>query len=96
MNQLTGKDILKIKMCHNDIKAKTIKDYLKSLIYTLWAEGEGFSGKHPFGNSGWEYELYLPLVVAKVVEGTLDSYGYLNEFDEKTANELIFQAIEAL
>jgi hypothetical protein len=31
----------------------TIRDYLRILLETLWEEGEGFSGKRPFGNSGW-------------------------------------------
>jgi hypothetical protein len=40
----------------------TVREYLRILLDTLWVEEEGFSGKRPFGNSGWKYELYEPLV----------------------------------
>ncbi len=33
---------------------RTIRDYFLRLVEQLWMEGEGFSGKRPFGNSGWE------------------------------------------
>lgn len=49
----------------------TIREYLQSLLTTLWEEKESFSGKRPFGNSGWENELYTPLVEAGLVEGKM-------------------------
>jgi hypothetical protein len=73
----------------------TLREYLKALLERLWEEGEGFSGKRPFGNSGWEYDLYKGLVSAGAVKGTLDS-GYVDEVDEDAANKLVFQAIAAL
>ena len=89
-------NVLDVKMLRNDIEAETIKDYLKELLLTLWEKGEGFSGKRPFGNSGWEHELYAPLVAAGLVKGKLDEDGYIMSFDEKKANKLIFEAIESL
>lgn len=71
----------------------TIRDYLRILLETLWDEGEGFSGKRPFGNSGWEHELYRPLVKHGFVRGTLDEDGYIEEFDLDTANRLVFDLI---
>ncbi len=71
----------------------TILDYLRILLETLWDEGEGFSGKRPFGNSGWEYELYTPLVKHGFVRGTLDEYGYIDTFDADAANKLVFDMI---
>jgi hypothetical protein len=71
----------------------TIRDYLRILLETLWDEGEGFSGKRPFGNSGWEYELYRPLVKHGFVRGTLDEDGYIDTFDADTANKLVFDMI---
>lgn len=93
---MNGTEILAVKMKRNDAKAKTVKDYLKALLKRLWEEGESFSGKHPFGNSGWEYDLLTALVAAKAIPGSLDSYGYLNDHDEKAGNKAIFDAIAAL
>lgn len=87
--------ILNLKIEHSDFpKEMTIKGYLKALLKTLWEEGEGFSGKRPFGNSGWEYDLYTPLVKAKVVSGELDDYGCVDDIDIKAANDIIKCAIE--
>lgn len=46
----------------------TVRDYLRTLLTTLWEEGEGFSGKRPFGNSGWEFDILIPLAVAGFVD----------------------------
>lgn len=50
-------DVLALALPSNDAGADTVKEYLVELLSTLWNEGEGFSGKRPFGTSGWEYEL---------------------------------------
>lgn len=94
---MTGSEVLAIPMkAGNDADAGTIKEYLIKLLHELWSEGEGFSGKRPFGNSGWEYELYLPLVSAGVVKGKLDPEGYIQDVDTDAANAMIFDAIGAL
>ena len=36
----------------NDADAENIGEYLKALLSAVWHEGESFSGKRPFGNSG--------------------------------------------
>lgn len=92
------KEILKLKMDPNtnDANASSVKEYLKMLLTVLWEEGEGFSGKRPFGNSGWEYELYKPLVEHGAVEGSLDLDGYVQFVNKERADELIFEAIEML
>lgn len=74
----------------------SIKGYLKKLLETLWEEGEGFSGKRPFGNSGWEYSLYAPLVAGGFVKGRLDADGYVDEVDKDAANQMIFDIIASL
>jgi hypothetical protein len=63
----------------------TVSDYLRTLLMTLWEEGEGFSGKRPFGNSSWEFDLYKPLIEGGFIPGTLDEDGCLETFDEKFA-----------
>jgi hypothetical protein len=63
----------------------TVRDYLKGLLQNLWIEGEGFSGKRPFGNSGWEYDLYQPLIAVGFPK---DNY--------REMDEAILRAIDAL
>lgn len=89
-------NILDVPMQENDANASSVRDYLKMLLRTLWREGEGFSGKRPFGNSGWESEIYAALVISGAVAGKVDSEGYLDECDEKAADKLILAAIDAL
>lgn len=66
----TGKGLLEALEVRfsSDVGSGTIREYLHALLLAVWEEGEGFSGKRPFGNSGWEFDLYVPL--AK--EGFLD------------------------
>jgi hypothetical protein len=77
-----------------DDPEETILDYLHKLLKTLWEEGEGFNGKRPFGDSGWEYQLYEPLVRAGFVEGEIDEDGYVEDFNEDIANQLVFGLID--
>ena len=85
--------VLKLPMQENDADATTVGDYLRRLLKTLWMAGETFSGKRPFGNSGWEDELYTALVVGGFVGGSMEE-GYLEDVDYKAANALIFQCID--
>lgn len=84
--KLTTQEILKLKMKPNDSGAKTVGGYLASLLTTVLEEQEGFSGKRPWGNSGWEYDLYEPLIKAGLVKGTFDEDGYLDRFNN---NEML-------
>ena len=74
----------------------TIRAYLVELLRVLWTEGEGFSGKRPFGNSGWEFDLYAALVAGGAITGELDEDGYLVEYDKQAADKLIFEVIDSL
>jgi hypothetical protein len=99
---MTGEEILDLSMEDNDAGAETIRDYLKALLSSLWAEKEGFSGKRPMGNSGWEYDLYGTLVAHKVIRATIeeDEDGEVDiEIDcssQRHADDLIHEAIDAL
>jgi hypothetical protein len=88
--------VLDLNIGPNDADADTVRGYLIELLLTVWRESEGFSGKRPFGNSSWEYELYTPLVKAGYVTGVLDEDGYLDTFDRAGADQLISAAIVAL
>ena len=73
-----GQEILDIPMKENDAGAKTVGEYLIMLLLIdqLWCEGEGFSGKRPFGNYGWEYELYHALACANAIEANFVEYDF--------------------
>ncbi len=92
----TPAEILALPMQPNDAGAATIRDYLVNILVKIWDEEEGFSGKRPFGNSGWTWELFAPLVYHNVIEGELDSEGYINDCDEDAGYNVIVGAIEAL
>jgi hypothetical protein len=89
-------NILDIPMQENDAEAATIKDYLKRLLLDLWQQGEGFSSKRPFGNSGWESDLHTALVAAEAVGGELDDGDCLSWCDSRPADKLISDAIRSI
>lgn len=92
--------VLSCPMQKNDARAETVGEYLSTLLHVLWEENEGFSGKRPLGNSGWEYEVYEALARRGLVQGLVfDEDGYVEEFpyeDERKADELILAAIDAM
>lgn len=96
--------VLDCPMQENGSGADTIKGYLKALLFTLWDEGEGFSGKRPFGNSGWDSDIAFALVRGKFIKGRITSEmedgeivnEYLDDADYPLMNKLILRAIEAL
>lgn len=90
-----SRDLLLVPMQENDAGAATVGGYLHALLRTLWREGESFSGKRPFGNSGWESELHRALIAAGKVEGgELDEDGFVDK--EGNANDVVLEAIDAL
>lgn len=90
-------EIMELPMGENDAGANTIGEYLIKLLSTLWQEQERFSGKRPFGNSDWEYDLYVPLVKANVISGEIDEeYGDVFSLDEKAGHKIIADLIQSL
>ena len=71
----------------------TIRDYLFLLLRAVWHEQEGFSGKRPFGDSGWEYDMYIPLIRGGFIDGTLDDDGFVSSVDDDAASEYIHDLI---
>jgi hypothetical protein len=85
--------LIDVPMGENDVSAETVGEFLKMLLLTLWEEGEGFSGKRPFGNSDWRYQVYVSLIKAGYVIGTLDEDGYIDDVDYAKADKLVMDAI---
>ena len=94
---MTPTEVLALPMQQpNDANAATVRDYLLALLTTLWNETEEFSGKRPFGNSGWEWDMYVPLIRAGAVRGALDEDGYVEDVDAIAGGRVIAEAILAL
>lgn len=76
--------------------ATTIRGYLVALVREVWREGECFSGKRPFGNSGWPWDIYASLIAAGAMAGKFDEYGYPEPDDPTEGDRLILSAIDAM
>lgn len=88
-------EILLLEVKRNDLRGKmvTIRQYLYDLMHELWEEEDGFSGKRPFGNSGWTYDIYATLIKANVLPGELDEDGYIIEIDSDEALKFVIDNI---
>jgi hypothetical protein len=96
MGETTPQQLLDLPLPDNDSGASTVRGYLVALLSTLWREEDRFSGKRPFGNSGWQYDLYKPMILAGLVDGQIDEDGYIERADVPTADKLLLAAIAAL
>jgi len=92
----TPQQVLDLELPDNDSGASTVRGYLVALLALLWEHQEGFGGKRPFGNSGWQYDLYVPLMKAGFITGKLDEDGYAEEMDNAAGDRLIMAAIQHL
>ena len=97
MNRVSLEKLLDMEFESTDLNYElTIREYLKKLLETLWKEGDGFSGKRPFGNGGWQYDIYRSLIGCGAISGELDEDGCIEEFDEKAAEKLVLELIDEL
>jgi len=92
---MTNDEILEIVIESEDFgEPTTLHDYLRRLLSAVWQEAEGFCGKRPFGNSGWQYDVYAALIRNKVMPGDFDENGYVAETDTDAADRLIISLID--
>jgi hypothetical protein len=92
-------NVLDVKMNpeDNSAGAESLREYLQALLRTMWREGEEFSGKRPFGDSGWQDEVYRVLVAEGLVDGLVDEFdGDLLRVDTRAADALVDEAIGRL
>lgn len=93
----TARQVLDLPLPDNDAGAATIRDYLTSLLTELWLHEQGFSGKRPFGNSGWQYDVYVPMIRAGLVAGSITEWDEAgDDFEPREADKLILAAINEL
>lgn len=88
---MTSEEIMSLEIQINDT-VMTVRDYFKELALKVWTEEEGFSGKRPWGNGGWKYDLYAELIRLGVVEGKLDEYGYVEYCDNEAIDRMLIEA----
>jgi hypothetical protein len=94
---VNSEQVLNAPMPPNDAGASTVRGYLVELLWKLWQEEEGFSAKRPFGNSGWQFDVYEALARAQVIPARFDRDGEeLLDFDRHEADEIIKIAILSL
>lgn len=93
---MTNNEILDAHVEFDDVDVKSIRGYFKFLLSMLWDDSEAFSGKRPFGNGGWECDVYRALIQVKAIKGVLDVDDSIVEIDYKKANKLVFKLIESL
>lgn len=71
----------------------TVREFFHAFLSELWRDPEGFSGKRPFGNSGWYYPVIYALIEAGAIKGVVerDEDGYVEDskFDAKEADAVV-------
>lgn len=75
-------------------KEITMRKFFEILLLTLWYEKDSFSGKRPFGNSGWEYQVYKSLIRGGFISGSLDEDGFVEHIDISEADRLVAAMIK--
>lgn len=103
MSKITPEKALDLSFYCGDLDSTlTIREYFKALLTALWEKEESFSGKYPFGNSGWQYALQLPLVRAGAIKGEIlrddedDDYEEVDEVDHDEYEQFVLDMIDAL
>lgn len=87
-------EILALPVIRYDLnKEIPLRDYLFALNVKLWQEQEGFNAKRPWGNGGWAFDVYLTLIKHKLINGTLDENGYIDEIDEPEAEAFVIEKL---
>ncbi len=101
---MTKENALALRFVHDTIGSITVRDYLKLLLRALWMEQESFDAKRPFGDGGWEYDIYNPLVKSGFISGDLCETGGCNfsgpedggTFNRQEARDYVRQLIDKL
>jgi len=88
--------LLDLPLGPNGADATTVRDYLLRLLADLWRDEADFNSKRPFGSSGWQYDVYLPMIRAGLVPGHLDEAGDPLWVNIDRADDLILAAIATL
>ena len=89
-------DVLKFVYSGRDLGECSIRYYLVELAKQCWIKEDGFNGKRPFGNSGWQWDIYFALAEGGFVDGQKDEDGNWDNVDQRKAEEIILACFEKL
>lgn len=82
-----------------DSDTTTFRELFHDLLFCVLAQGEGFSGNRPYGNSSWQCNLDRALVDIGAVKGkiTRDEDGYVQDekYNEDECWAIIGQMLSA-
>lgn len=78
---LTHQEILNLPIEDTNTDAKTLGQYLFQLLESLILEGEGFDTYAPLGKEEWVDPVRHTLILNQVLDGTLDEYGRIDDFN---------------
>lgn len=70
-----------------------VKQYLKQILQKMVENPTSFDSIAPFGLKDWKDQIYFAMVERNLIEGSFDMDGYLEEFDQRTADNLIQELI---
>lgn len=71
----------------------TVREFLGGLLVTLWDEQHQFDGKRPWGNSGGDFDLYVPLIDGGFIAGKVDDDGCIEDLNEAEAHGFVQKLI---
>lgn len=80
--------VLKHEYSNWDLGKCTIREYLLELANRCWIEKEGFSGKRPFGNGGWHWDLFSALADGGFITGVRQEDGWI-ELDTSYGEKIV-------
>ena len=91
---MKNKEILNLEFHSEDLNENvTIREYFYKLMEAFWNEKENFSPKRPLGNSDWDGDIILCLIKNKLVEGSIDENGWLDDYDYEKVDKFILKRI---
>lgn len=79
-----------------DVEGRTLRAVLKDLLSMVLLQGEQFNGKRPWGDSGWEWDIYRAMVVNGFINGTVDEDGDIYDIDNTKGDELLMMCVDRL
>jgi hypothetical protein len=93
MSEVNIESVLEYEFESTDLGKCTIEHYLMALARQCWIKEEGFSGKRPFGNSGWKTDIYAALADGGFIKGEKEDGDYFS-LDTVRGNEIILECFD--
>lgn len=78
-----------------DVDGTPLRKMLKDLLTMVIMQGESFDSKRPWGDGGWEFDIYLAMVQNGFVDGKIEDF-MLWEVDTTKCDEILIRCIEEI